>query len=275
MKTHSTNLTGLAPILASILFGAFCAFIIQISSLTFHLVTPFSEDSLGFFASLANGSYFVLLVAIGASSLYLFMKRKKYRLVTMLIKFALTLAIFTLSFFYLSAIFSLFDYVYWDILSAVVAMPVTALIAYALFKTNEKFANAVLVGIGGGLGTFLGFSLPTVSTILVLVFLAIYDSFSVFYGPIGKIARSGLDRLQGLSLSIGDVQIGLGDLTFYSMLSGHMFLNYGLVSCSASIGGILLGCALTFKLLEKKGMIPGLPFPILFGLSAGFLFSLL
>jgi hypothetical protein len=65
--------------------------------------------------------------------------------------------------------------------------------------------------------------------------------------------------------------MGLGDLTFYSMLSGHMLINFGAVSSLASIVGILLGCMLTFKMLEKKGMFPGLPFPIAFGLTAGFL----
>jgi hypothetical protein len=59
------------------------------------------------------------------------------------------------------------------------------------------------------------------------------------------------------------------------MLSGHMFLSFGVVSCSASIMGILFGCLLSFKILEKKGMFPGLPFPIFFGLTASFLASLL
>jgi hypothetical protein len=68
--------------------------------------------------------------------------------------------------------------------------------------------------------------------------------------------------------------MGLGDLTFYSMLSGHMLLNFGPISSLASIIGILAGCILSFIMLEKKGMFPGLPFPILFGLTAGLLVSL-
>jgi hypothetical protein len=67
--------------------------------------------------------------------------------------------------------------------------------------------------------------------------------------------------------------MGLGDLTFYSMLSGLMLVNFGFISCSASIIGILFGCLLAFKMLEKKGMFPGLPFPILFGLTTGLLAS--
>jgi hypothetical protein len=69
--------------------------------------------------------------------------------------------------------------------------------------------------------------------------------------------------------------MGLGDLTFYSMLSGHMLLYMGLVPCLVSIVGILAGCALSFKMLEKKGIFPGLPFPILLGLLGGMLVWLL
>jgi hypothetical protein len=69
--------------------------------------------------------------------------------------------------------------------------------------------------------------------------------------------------------------MGLGDLTFYSMLAGHMFLNFGVLSCLASVIGILVGCFMAFKMLEKRGIFPGLPFPIAFGLAFGFIISLL
>jgi presenilin-like A22 family membrane protease len=129
--------------------------------------------------------------------------------------------------------------------------------------------------LGGGLGAFLGFSIPTLSAFMILSFLAVYDAFAVYHGPVGKIAHSGLEQLRGLSFSFKDIQMGLGDLTFYSMLSGHMLLYFGFISCIASLIGILVGCLLAFKMLEKRGMFPGLPFPILFGLTAGFLVSLL
>jgi presenilin-like A22 family membrane protease len=110
---------------------------------------------------------------------------------------------------------------------------------------------------------------------LILSFLAVYDAFAVYHGPVGKIAHSGLEQLRGLSFSFKDIQMGLGDLTFYSMLSGHMLLYFGFFPCLASLIGILVGCLLAFKMLEKRGMFPGLPFPILFGLTAGFLVSLI
>jgi presenilin-like A22 family membrane protease len=37
----------------------------------------------------------------------------------------------------------------------------------------------------------------------------------------------------------------------------------------ASIVGILAGSIVTFFMLEKKGIFPGLPFPIMLGLALG------
>jgi presenilin-like A22 family membrane protease len=103
------------------------------------------------------------------------------------------------------------------------------------------------------------------STIFILSFLAIYDVFAVYRGPVGKIARGGLEQLRGLSFSFKDIQMGLGDLAFYSMLTSRVFFDSGFLLCLASATGILMGAFLAFKMLEKRGIFPGLPFPILLG----------
>ncbi|MEM1784907.1 MAG: hypothetical protein QW805_01635, partial [Candidatus Bathyarchaeia archaeon] len=91
----------------------------------------------------------------------------------------------------------------------------------------------------------------------------------------GKIASQGLEKIRGLILSFKDIHIGLGDLTFYSMLMGHMLLNFGIIACLMSMVGILTGCYLTLKMLEKKEIFPGLPLPIFLGLASGFISTLL
>jgi presenilin-like A22 family membrane protease len=236
-------------------------------------VAPFSEDTLGFLGSFGNAIYFVVLVFVGATLLYFLMKRKNYKIITIVTTFALTTAIFMLSFVYLFITLSIVDVSYATEITLTVSIIITTLADYAIFRTS-KLANIFILGIGGALGTFLGSTIPTASTVLILSFLAIYDTFAVYRGPVGKIARSGLDQFRGLSYSFRDMQMGLGDLTFYSMLSGHMFLNFGSVPCLVSIIGVLVGCILSFFMLEKKGVFPGLPFPILFGLTAGLLVSL-
>ncbi|MDH7477034.1 MAG: presenilin family intramembrane aspartyl protease [Candidatus Bathyarchaeota archaeon] len=261
----------LMPILASLLFGVFCAVLISASSMETYEITPFSEGA----GSIGNALYFVILVGLGASILYLLLRKRNHRLINLIIGFALTTAVFLLSIIYLSATFSIFVVPHAEFLILTLSIFITAMVDLIIFRTNSKLCNLIILCLGGGLGAFLGFTVPTLSAFLILIFLAVYDAIAVYHGPVGKIAHSGLEQLRGLSFSFKDIQMGLGDLTFYSMLSGHMLLYFGFLPCLASLIGILAGCLLAFKMLEKRGMFPGLPFPILFGLTAGFLVSLL
>ncbi|MEM2972226.1 MAG: presenilin family intramembrane aspartyl protease [Candidatus Bathyarchaeia archaeon] len=261
----------LTPIFASLLFGFLCAFLIKTSQTETYTITPFQEGV----GSFGNAIYFIILVGVGAFLLYTLLQRKSIKIINLITRFALTTAIFMLSIIYLSATLELVAGGNMELLVLPLSLLVTATCSYAIFKTHSQFSNVVVICLGGALGAFLGVSIPTLSAIMILVFLAVYDVFAVYQGPIGKIARSGLEQLRGLSFSFKEIQMGLGDLIFYSMLSGHMLFNFGFYPCLVSIIGILLGCFTTFKMLHKKRIFPGLPFPILFGLTASFIVSIL
>ena len=106
----------------------------------------------------------------------------------------------------------------------------------------------------------------------------LYDIFAVYRGAVGKIAQSSeaFEQLQGLSFAFKDIQMGLGDLVFYSMLTGAMFFSFlpSILPCLMSIVGTLAGSIITFFMLEKRGVFPGLPFPIMLGLTAGLITGL-
>jgi presenilin-like A22 family membrane protease len=132
----------------------------------------------------------------------------------------------------------------------------------------------IVLVLGGAAGTLLGASIPTFSAVLILILLAVYDVIAVFHGPVGKIATQGLEHLPGASFSFRDIHVGLGDLTFYSMLVSHVLIKFGWGAGAAAACGVLLGAFLSFKLVERKGIFPGLPFSVMFGLLAGFVVSL-
>jgi presenilin-like A22 family membrane protease len=69
--------------------------------------------------------------------------------------------------------------------------------------------------------------------------------------------------------------MGLGDLVFYSMLTGTMLFNFNIFACIVSIVGIMAGSIITFFMLQKKEIFPGLPFPILLGLAGGLIVGFL
>lgn len=255
----------MAPIAGSLIVGILCAYTLAVSQFPSINVTPLPEG----LGSLGNAVYFVVLVSVGATLIYVLLKRNSYRIIALLTGFALTAAAFMLSFIYIITALSFLSFQHLDILVLVVATALTVLADFAIFRT-ARVVNVVILALGGALGTFLGSAIPNESTVLILGFLAVYDVFAVYRGPVGKIAKGGIEKLPGLSFSFKDIEMGLGDLTFYSMLAGHMFIYYNWLASAAAIIGILTGCFLTFRLLEKKGIFPGLPLPIFLGLALSF-----
>lgn len=253
------ELIHLTPILASLLFGVLCAFLILTSPLEIYRVTPFSE---GISGSLGNACYFVVLTGVGALLLYLLLKRKNRKLVTLITGFALTTAVFMLSTIYLSATFSRFaiPQIEPSTIILILSLLITALTDFAIFRTRNRVCDIIVLCLGGALGTFLGKLIPSLSAILILSFLAIYDAFAVYHGPVGKIAHSGLEQLRGLSFSFKNIQMGLGDLTFYSLLTSRVLFDSGPLFCFASAAGVLIGVFLAFKMLKKGGCFLDYPF---------------
>jgi len=258
----------LIPILASLLAGFVFSYVLLLNPIETLPVTPFPETPSG---SLSNAVYFVVLIAIAATIFYLLIKWKSKKMISVLIGFAMTAASLLLSAFYSTAL--LLSLPNWEIYVAIIAIAVTVVFDFAVFKGSETSRNVVVVLLGGALGVFLGWSIPILSAVLILAFLAVYDIITVYKGPVGKIASSGLDQLKGLSFSFRDIQMGLGDLVFYSMLCAAMFRWLSWYAYVFSFIGVVVGSFVTFRILEKRGIFPGLPVPIFLGLICGFLGS--
>lgn len=263
-QKFQVSLIYLLPILASIIFGLGCASLLMTPQAQVIPVTPFPEDTAS--GPFSNALYFVVLVAISATVFYFLLKRKNVKIIKLMIGVAMTTASILLCLIYLSALAitipALNDFI------IPLTIVITVLFDLAIFKF-VKARNAAVICIGGALGVFFGAAIPWLSAVLILAFLAVYDVFAVYRGPVGKIAQTGLDQLSGLSYSFKDIQMGLGDLVFYSMLTGVILFNFGYLPCVVCIVGVLVGSIVTFFMLEKKGIFPGLPFPIMFGLAGG------
>ena len=262
----------LIPVFASLMTGLGFSVLLLLRPIASLPVTPFPETPSGQFS---NALYFVVLIAIAATVFYFLIKWKSRKLITFLIGFALTTASLLLSAFYLFALLSSLPN--WFFYVLVISIIVTAIFDIAIFRGSEAMRNLIVVLLGGALGVFLGWSIPLVSAILILAFLAVYDIIAVYKGPVGKIASSGLDQLKGLSFSFKDIQMGLGDLVFYSMLCAVMLLNSdfgGIAPYVGALVGVMVGSYITFRILERKGVFPGLPLPIFLGIAGGLLGAL-
>jgi len=268
-ESFKVKLIHLAPVIVSLLFSISCAYLLMASRMKVFEITPFQEESP--VGPISNALYFVVLVGLGALVLFLLLRNGRFRLVIFVTGFALISAVFLLSMVYFYAFSMIFVPLPTGVLVAVPAL-ITVSVGYVFYGTKSRLCDLLVLLLGGALGTLLGACIRTLSTVLILCFLAVYDAFAVYRGPVGKIARVGLEKLRGLSFSFRNIQMGLGDLTFYSMLVSHMLLYFGVIPCLASMAGVLVGCFLAFSMLEREGVFPGLPIPIFVGLALGFLF---
>jgi len=262
----------LAPVAASLMASVICANLIIKSQIGIPSVTPLPESGFG---PILNAAIFVVLVAFGASMIYLFLKRKMRGVIRFLIGSAITVVTFFLSYVYLWMLLSILNVADVGLLALVDGVLITVIVDLELFTLHNVGGEIIILGLGGALGTFLGAAIPTISAVLILLFLAVYDVVAVFRGPVGKIATEGMDYLRGLSFSFRDIQMGLGDLTFYSMLVSNAWFSYGAWAALGGIVGVLAGSFMSFKMLERKRMFPGLPFSIGLGLLGVFLVAFL
>ncbi|MCL2691704.1 MAG: hypothetical protein FWE56_05580 [Candidatus Bathyarchaeota archaeon] len=271
----------LVPVLASMLFGLGCAWILKPKqgstappiALPDNVIT-FPDNTLS--GPLLNAILFIIIVTISATTFYFLLKQNKIKFIKIVLGIVMTLASSMLCIIYLLTL--LLNTPYYS-LTLIIALTIliTAIFDLTIFKYT-KFQSISVIALGGAYGAVFSYLLSPIpySTIAILIALAIYDIFAVYRGPVGKIAQSGIDKLNGLSYSFKDIQMGLGDLFFYTVLMCFMYFNYpsSLLPTIMAIIGICIGTTITFYLLDKKGIFPGLPFPIAIGLTLGFVTTL-
>ncbi|WP_287589093.1 presenilin family intramembrane aspartyl protease [Candidatus Borrarchaeum sp.] len=269
------------PTILSISLAVFLAYI-SILGQTKVEITPFSEQEGGLGAAGLNALVYVIAALLGASLLVILLKRGYGKILNAFMFFGMTLGGILLTGYFGLAVLVILNSLNLFFILTIISVLIGIGAAYALLKKNISnlyLQNAIILGYGGGLGAFLGIAMPTWSTILLLIGLSIYDIFAVTRGPIKQIIEYSEEKevqMPAMTYSSSEeIEIGLGDLVFYSMLTAHTFLNFGSFPLVMVSGGILGGLMITLKLLEKRKMLPGLPISITFGLVALFLSLLL
>ena len=253
--------------------------IILLSDIRFY-AEPISEGIFGPAAAIANALLFVVLATVGATMVFLLLKYGKERLLKFILigAFGFIAVVIFLYFgsMYLvvfqfnnpiTAIFILFTFILASIVNFITVEP------------DYRIKNGGLLMFGSAVGAFLGVVLPVWTSLLLLVGLAIYDYYSVKKGPIRKIVEmteDEPDKLSALAVSSSEWDIGLGDVAFYGMIVALAIVNpiFGVLGAIFATIGIVAGFLITLKLLEKRGVMAGLPIPValaLLGLALGYL----
>jgi len=256
------------------------------SNLTSHMVvqviSPFGLGPLGSLlvsASLVVGSLLAAFLMVLAL-------RKGY--INYVVAGVLGAATFTLNYYIVSYAFG-----YLSVAPLLTATVLAAfMVFYALRPLRFKgwlavLANAVVLLNGAELGLFLAVSFQRMTIIFLAFVFSAYDFYSVFRGPISKmlgrptsrpgpgpeeaVERPERNLLGPMLVNFGEVEMGLGDITFYSMMPAAIFTEgMGLGAAIVEVLLIDVGIAATLALLRKVRPLPGLPIPLLLGLL-GFL----
>jgi hypothetical protein len=256
----------LLPQILSVLVSGLLTYNLRPSRESIEVITVFPETPSG--AGL-NSFVFIALMAGSATAMYFLIRYGLKRVVRYLILVALFfVAFFLLDWFgrFYTAVIPTWLQLFplWHLTIGIVSFG----FILGVYRTRGPIHVFSMSIIGALTGTFLGASIPTLTAIVLLAALSVYDLLAVYKGPIGKIAESAdLEEFTGAVFTYGDLTVGLGDMVFYSMLASNAMMNFGPFPFATTAIGVTAGAYLGFKMLEGREMFPGLPFALGLGLA--------
>ena len=154
------------------------------------------------------------------------------------------------------------------LLSLYVAVFSVIFILSNAFSTRVR--NFVFVVYGALLGGFISLLMPTESLVVMLVAVAVYDLVMLnsgwFSDLVKVLSRSGRPGAR-MGYVTESVEVGVGELIFYSFVPAHVEAYYGPVMLVMTLVMTGVGVLLNLWVLERRGFIAGLPAPVLLGLS--------
>ena len=209
-----------------------------------------------------------LITASGVVVLYL--ARKKRKLFRALIGSLIWLISFSITTIYLLDIALIIDpaiFKFW-IPAAILG---ASLVTYALLKSGEFASSIAASYIASGAGGTIGMSIPYWTFMVLVAGISIYDVLAVYKGHLSTLTKEDAVSLKGLTIEIGDVVVGMGDLFFYSLTLAAVLWNLGLAPAIAASASMLIGYTITLRSLQKRKILPGLPIPLLTAIGSAFL----
>ncbi|GAB4318642.1 MAG: hypothetical protein Kow0069_21870 [Promethearchaeota archaeon] len=248
--------------------------------------TPFPEQQYGAVGgSLLNATYF-LGISVASSFVILYLVK---RMGEKALKYVVVVA-----FFLLGTLLLLF---YGEVVLYVLRAPEAsylvnpfvavgaslALVAIQLGSSTNLRRNAVAVAWSALIGSFFGSVMSTWTTVVVLLALGGWEFFSVSRGPMRQILGEMGIWLEGEEedarvsrvvrrerLRETPLDVGIGQLIWFSTLTSHVLVSTGsLVAFGVTTAFLLVGNRTMLGVFQKARVVPGVLFPLLFGL-AGF-----
>ncbi|MBD3195091.1 MAG: hypothetical protein GF317_08560 [Candidatus Lokiarchaeota archaeon] len=251
-----------------------------------------SEAEYGPAAGLINGIIFTVMAVASAFIIIFIAKRKGLDFLKYLFGFSIAFLSFFLSLFFGEIVLYLiyrnfpeteilllaYNINYYVMLIILIIYSLALVYKY-LTSTSIKLKNFVILYVSLLTGAMLGVIMPLWTTLAILIGISIWDIFAVLYkrGPIKQmidLASEGDEEIQQkiesgeAEYDTSKLEIGIGDLAFYSMLtSAALVLSGNLLVMIFTAIAILIGTGITIQGLKKNKLLPGLPISIFLGIG--------
>jgi len=146
---------------------------------------------------------------------------------------------------------------------------VVLLLWYIIFGKSTPWLSTLVLGfVGAEVGSFLAETLPQWTALALPIAFSIYDIYAVFSGPLKSLIGTAPGvALVGMSIKAGEFTLGLGDVVFYTLLPSLAYFLWGTSESLYTVAAIDVGMVMTLYLLSKRRLLPGLPIPMLLGIS--------
>lgn len=285
------------PIGLVVLIAGFLAYMTYVVAEVQVEGVPFSEEEGGAGAALLNGLYFIIVAAVESFIIIFIIKKKGINALKVIFALSFGFLCFMLLWFFGEIFLWLYSptvefyYIGYWIMMVLISV-VTAFLLYKYVKEeSQRMKNVFVILVGLLIGAFMGIVIPEWTTIFILILFSVWDIFAVKSkrGPIKKMMDLVFEnypdkkkRIEELTedgeyeveYDISSLELGIGDLVFYSMLTSSALIytnNIGIMIATAI--AVIIGTGITILGLKKNRILPGLPISIFLGLGTMFIAS--
>jgi hypothetical protein len=251
------------------------------------------ESEFGALGGLLNGLIYTGLAGISAFVIIFIVKRKGIDILRFIFGITFGLIGFFETWFFgqiilflifiKSALFFNISFIILTISTAIF----TILMIYKYFTSiSIKTKNFIVLYIGLLIGASMGVLMPLWTTLAILIGISMWDIFAVLYkkGPIKQmidIASNSTEQndLKEIELKekiksgeaiydTSKLEIGIGDLAFYSMLTSCALIHTNnVIIMMLTAAAIIVGTGITISELTRNKILPGLPISIFLGIG--------
>jgi hypothetical protein len=254
----------------------------------------FSESEYGAIGGIINGLIYTVLAAFSAFIIIYIIKKRGVGTLIYIFGAGFGIITFFQTWFFgeimLYLLFSNNPKLYYllDIELIFFTAVFTIFMIYKYFTSKSiKLKNFLVLYIGLLIGASMGVLMPLWTTLAILIGISLWDLFAVLYkhGPIKQLidmVSEPEDSITNISetelkekIKSGEftydtskLEIGIGDLAFYSMLTSSALVqsNNVIVMILTSVA-IIIGTGITIMGLKRNKVLPGLPISIFLGIA--------